>query len=95
MQSEPIVLNGGAFWGIYDHTPGRSRRLRLLSVFEQNPTGRLPVNNKWQATSRDPDLARLLKQGKIRQIRGGGCKQHPKNRSSNKRQSYLVLNKEN
>ncbi len=91
MQTETIYLNGGSFWGIYDQAPGRSRRLKLLSVFAQNPTGRLPVNNKWQATTQDPDLSRLIKQGKLKQIRSGGCRQHPQNRSSNKRQSYLVL----
>lgn len=60
-----------------------------MKLFQDNPDAILPVNNKYNASSKDPDLARLLKRGFLKQERlgGGGRK------SSGKRQSVLVLAK--
>jgi hypothetical protein len=92
----PLYCNYLHFAGLYRNVyhgmrPGGARRKALLQIFQQHPQGQLPVNNKYQANTVDSDLATLLKQGLIRQVRGGGGKRHPLNRSSNKRQTYLVL----
>lgn len=80
------------FSAAFHQRPGMARRRSLVALFQRFPLSRLPVNNKWQAsTLRDPDLQRLLKQGVLVQVREGGGRRHPKNRSSHKRQSYLVL----
>ena len=85
------LLNTASFWALYLSRPGAARRRALRAHFASNPNGRLPVNNKWQASSHDPDLARLLKQGVLLQLRDGGGRQHPQNRRSFKRQTYLQL----
>lgn len=82
------------FWDVYRTQPGSVRRRGLLRLFLQNPGAKLPVNNKWQANTCDPDLVRLLKKGVLTQVRDGGGRRHPMNRSSSKRQSYLVLNRQ-
>jgi len=79
------------FWEAYGRRPGMHRRRALMEVFRQHPQARLPVNNRRQASTVDPDLQQLLKKGLLVQERGGGSRSHPKNRSSRKRQSYLVL----
>jgi hypothetical protein len=78
------------FWEAYRARPGAARRQALLALFQQYPDGQLPVNNRYQANLADPDLAVLLKRGLLRRVRGGR-RQHPLNRSSAKRQTYLVL----
>lgn len=79
------------FWDAYGKRPGGPRRQALLALFRLHPTSRLPVNNRWQANTIDPDLRQLLKKGLLVQERGGGGRRSPKNRSSGKRQTYLVL----
>lgn len=79
------------FWRVYDGTCVSSRRKKLLEFFVKTPSGWLPVNNKYQASTKDKDLAKLLKTGVLRMIRDGGRKQNPRNRTSGKRQTYLVL----
>lgn len=79
------------FSAAFHQRPGMARRRALLALFHAYPTARLPVNNKWQANTVDPDLQHLLKHGLLVQERGGGGRRHPKNRSSRKRQSYLAL----
>ncbi len=87
-----LFLNCAAgFWESYRRRPGMPRRRALLQLFQANPGTLLPVNNKWQAASADPDLAYLMKRGVLRQIREGGGKRHAMNKSSRKRQTYLVL----
>ncbi len=87
-----LYLNcADGFWESYRRRPGMPRRRALLNLFQAHPGAVLPVNNKWQATSADPDLAYLMKRGVLRQIREGGGRRHAMNKSSRKRQSYLVL----
>lgn len=81
-----------AFWPIYDGwRAGGARRQALEALFRAHPECRLPVNNKWQANTKDRDLTHLLKKGVLKRVREGGRRQHPMNRSSGKRQTYLVL----
>jgi hypothetical protein len=74
-----------------------SRRRAVLMQWMRTPdeTGgrrRIPVNNKWQLnTLDDPDLQHLLKHGLLMRERDGGGRRNPRNRSSGKRQTYLVL----
>lgn len=81
------------FWGIHGMRFGVRRRELLMGLFYQYPDARLPVNNKWQAhVAHDPDLTRLLKQGKLKAIREGGRGfGRTDKKFSNKRQTYLVL----
>jgi hypothetical protein len=79
------------FWDAYRTRAGSIRRRALLAIFEHYPLSKLPVNNKWQAKSADPDLAVLLKRGVLVQVRSGGCRRHPLNKTSSKRQTYLML----
>lgn len=79
------------FWEAYRGRVGSLRRRALVAIFERFPLSRLPVNNKYQATSADPDLALLMKRGVLVQVRPGGGRRHPLNKSSGKRQTYLVL----
>jgi hypothetical protein len=86
-----VYLNcAPGFRGAYGMRPGGPRRQALLALFRRHPTARLPVNNRWQANTVDPDLQHLLKKGLLVRERGGGGHQHPRNRSSSKRQTYLV-----
>lgn len=73
--------------------PGKTRRQRLLEMFQERPDKSLPVNNKWQMKTTDPDLAYLLKKGVLVRSREGGSRRslHPMNKSSSKRQTYLKL----
>lgn len=89
----PYINLNSAFWPHYRSQPGHLRREALLGLFKQNPTAQLPVNGKWQASSHDPDLAELLKRGVLEQFRDGGRARHHQNKTSRKRQSYLVLAK--
>jgi hypothetical protein len=93
MDKETVHLNNERFWRIYETSPGGRRRRLLYAMFVAAPDKRLYVNNKWQPSTKDPDLKRLLKEGKIRQGRSGGRygHHHPLNRSSAKRESYLIL----
>lgn len=79
------------FWDAYRQRPGMPRRRSLVALFERFPLSKLPVNNKWQANTVDPDLRYLMKQGILVQVRGGGRRRHPLNKSGRKRQSYLML----
>lgn len=79
------------FWEAYSKRPGMPRRRALLTIFRQHPTARLPVNNKWQANMADPDLRYLMKKGVLASVREGGGRRHALNKTSRKRQSYLVL----
>lgn len=79
------------FWEAYRMRGGSSRRQALLALFHAHPMARLPVNNRWQANTVDADLQVLLKRGVLRQVREGGGRRHPMNKTSNKRQTYLVL----
>lgn len=79
------------FWDEYRKMPGARRRRSLVAIFNRFPNARLPVNNRYQANTVDPDLRYLLKAGVLVRIREGGGSQHPLNRKSNKRQTYLVL----
>lgn len=81
----PLNCAGG-FWPTYRQRPGQARRLALVAIFERHPRSKLPVNNKWQANTVDPDLQYLLKRGVLVQVRS-----HPGFRNSSKRQTYLVL----
>ena len=86
------VLNTApGFWAAYEQRVGHLRRRALLALFQAHPTVPLPVNNRYQASVRDPDLARLLKKGVLKAVRGGGARRHPLNRTSAKRQTYLIL----
>lgn len=51
--------------------PGKYRREILLALFVAFPEAKLCVNRKWCASTKDPDLHKLLKQGKIKQSRSG------------------------
>lgn len=66
--------------------PGVRRRAALLAWFQMGAKAvqELPVNNKWQFRSQDPDLAYMLKRGLLRQTRNSAGK-------GRKSQSYLVL----
>lgn len=79
-----------SFRAAYQARPGRARRLALLAVFQQYPTGHLAVNCHYQANMLDSDLALLVKQGLLSKKRSGG-RGTVLNRTSAKRQSYLVL----
>ena len=73
---------------------GRRRKLLLQWLATPDEQGRercIYVNNRWQPNLVDPDLQYLLKRGLLIQCRDRGRKRSPLNRSSNKRQSYLVL----
>ena len=66
---------------------GSARRSALMCWFLAKPAGEqeLPVNNKWQLKSHDPDLAYLVKKGYLRQIRrAAGLR-------GGKGQTYLVM----
>lgn len=95
--SEPDALYAGllntakGFWEVYGWRPGSIRRKALKALFQKNPEARLPVNNRWQANTCDPDLTALLKKGVLSRVRDGGGRRHPMNRRSGKRQTYLVL----
>lgn len=79
---------------VYGMPRGARRRQLLLEWLSgTDPEGgerRIYVNRKWQANLVDPDLQYLLKRGLLIQRRQGGGRQHPMNRSSRTRQSYLV-----
>ncbi|KVP96589.1 hypothetical protein WJ97_11940 [Burkholderia ubonensis] len=79
------------FWDAYRQRPGMLRRRSLVALFKRFPLSKLPVNNRWQANTVDPDLRHLMKQGILVQVRGGGGRRHPLNKSARKRQSYLML----
>lgn len=86
-----ICINTASFWRVFHMRPGSARRKALKAHFLAYPGGRLPVNNKWQASTKDADLAQLIKKGVLVQTRDGGGRRHPLNRSSAKRQTFLVL----
>ncbi len=79
------------FWERYRSPPGSLRRKALIALFQAYEGARLPVNNQWQANTCDPDLALLLKRGVLKRARDGGGSRHPLNRTSRKRQTYLML----
>jgi hypothetical protein len=78
------------FWDAYRQRAGSRRRRSLVALFQRYPKAKLPVNNHWQANMVDPDLKLLLKRGILVKVRPG-ARQRPMNKSSGKRQSYLVL----
>lgn len=66
-------------WRYMPH--GAERRKLILQYLAEHET--IAVNNKWQAnTHYDPDLKKLIKQGKIIMRKAGG---------PGKRQTYLRL----
>lgn len=84
--------NTAAFWSAYTGLqPGKERRRVFLSQIEDR---RLPVDCKWQASTQDPDLRYLLKKGILTRVRDGGGAQHHMNKSTAKRQTFLVLAEE-
>lgn len=91
--TSPLTLNcAPSFSGVYRfQQPGARRRQALLALFQQFPDSPLPVNNKWQANMKDPDLQQLVKKGMLVQFRDGGGRTHPLNKRSGKRQTYLAL----
>ncbi len=70
------------------------RKQAIKKLFEQNPEGVIPINNKYQIHLKyDKDLQKLIKDGFLKQIRqkiyksyAGGWKK------TGKSQSLLVLN---
>jgi len=48
---------------------GVKRRLAILDEIKTRWHDRLPVNNKWQWSMKDPDLFYLMKKGKLKQVR--------------------------
>jgi hypothetical protein len=82
------------FWDIYRERPGAPRRTKLLALFKRHPSARIPVNNRYQANMKDADLRYLMKKGILLRTRDGGTPHNHLNRSSHKRQSWLVLAKE-
>jgi hypothetical protein len=61
---------------------GKERRLEILSWIYESEFGRMAVNRKWQFSTKDQDIKKLLKQKKLILMRpaGGLC-----------RQTYLIL----
>jgi hypothetical protein len=86
-----LLNTAQGFRNAYHMRPGSARRQALLALFHKYPHGQLPVNNHYQANTIDPDLIHLLKRGVLKRVRGGGGRRHPMNRSSSKRQTYLML----
>lgn len=96
--TEELLIQGSlplncapAFREVYRQHPGLPRRRSLVALFLRYPLSRLPVNNRGQANVCDPDLRYLLKKGVLVTVREGGRRQHPLNKSSRQRQTYLVL----
>ena len=79
------------FWSTYRASSCGKRRAAIRNLFEKYPGCRLPVNNNHQANLADIDLARLLKKGFLVRVRDGGSARHAMNKSSSKRQTYLVV----
>jgi hypothetical protein len=80
---------------VYGMARGARRRAKLIEWLSTAgelglPRG-IPVNCRWQANTVDPDLQYLMKGGVLVRERSHGGRRHPKNRSSGKRQTYLVL----
>lgn len=86
-----LLNTAQGFRNAYHMRPGSARRQALLALFHQYPEGQLPVNNHYQANTIDPDLIHLLKRGFLKRVRGGGGRRHPMNKTSSKRQTYLIL----
>lgn len=61
---------------------GKERRKYILSLIKTSPWGWLAVNRKWQWSTKDPDIKKLLKKGKVIMIRPAG---------GLSRQSYLIF----
>lgn len=80
---------------VYGMARGARRRALLLewlrTTDEPGTARSIPVNKRWQANTIDPDLQYLMKKGVLVRERNFGGRRHPKNRSSHKRQTYLVL----
>lgn len=87
------VNSSGLFWDVYSGmSPSGVRRKIILDIFIKHPGAILPVNNKHQASTKDPDLTRLIKKGVLKQVRmGGGGKTHWMNKWQGKRQTVLML----
>lgn len=79
------------FWPTYRQPTGSARRRSLVAIFQRFPLSKLPVNNRYQANMVDPDLQLLVKRGVLAQVRSGGARHSSMNKSSRKRQTYLVL----
>jgi hypothetical protein len=96
--AEPVVAKpygnylhmAPGFRQVYQARAGGARRSALLAFFQRFPEAHLPINNHYQANMLDNDLAVLVKRGFLRQMRNGG-RGNALDRSSAKRQSYLVL----
>lgn len=79
------------FWKVYDGSVVSGRRRKLVELFKKYPGAKLPVNNRYQANTIDKDLQILLNRGILKRVRDGLGKRHYMNKSSAKRQTYLVL----
>jgi hypothetical protein len=85
----------------YHMNGGINRRKYILETITKYQFGDsslvgLPVNNKWQWSTKDPDIKRLLKKGLVKMIRQAtpyGRNQNTGLKPGGKGQSYLILNK--
>lgn len=83
----------------YHMNGGVNRRNYILETIIKYQFGEgslvgLPVNNKWQWSTKDPDIKRLLKKGVVKMIRHAtpyGINQNTGLKRGGKGQSYLVL----
>lgn len=83
---------------VYSMKYGPVRRaaiLKTLAMYDSIWSSGLPVNNKWQwSTKKDPDLKYLLKKGKLKQIRHAtrpGRNQNTGLKHPGKGQTFLIL----
>lgn len=89
--SERFLNCSPGFWDTYRMRTGSPRRQALMALFQAHPTARLPVNNHCQASTADTDLALLVRRGLLKRIRDMGVRRQALNKSSIKRQTFLVL----
>lgn len=83
---------------VNNYKSGPQRRYDLLVLIAQRQLcgDGLPVNNKWQLSTRDPDIKYLLKKGVINRFRRSTPAHRNLNtglKKSGKGQTYLILNK--
>lgn len=79
-----------------DYQSGADRRYNLMVLIAKRELdlGGLPVNNKWQMSTRNPDIQYLLKKGLIKRIRKATkpCRNLVTGlKKPSKGQTYLVL----
>jgi hypothetical protein len=97
----PRVVSNDAYTMNY----GIKRRENILKTIENYTKAKgcfsvmvgLPVNNKWQWSTKDSDLKYLIKKGILKQIRHVACRGRNGNtglKKHGKSQTYLVLTKD-